>query len=135
MTTSSNGSGSTCAPGNPATTTSGSGTGSTATPASNTNSPWTYGTAYNPGGFISINIGGFGASGFGDIPFPELIFDPIIIKQKKVKVGNAEGYECTDCKDFYPMAELNQPDGVIEYVSFTCYGCRKGLKTFFEKVK
>lgn len=54
-----------------------------------------------------------------------------IQKQKKVKSGSTEGYECTDCKDFYPMAELNQPDNSEEYIRFTCYGCRQGLKTIF----
>lgn len=75
---------------------------------------------YNSGGFIGIDFGFISS-----IPFAP------IIKQQKVQVGNAEGYECTDCKDFYPLAELNQPDNANEYTSFTCYGCRKGLKTIF----
>lgn len=55
-----------------------------------------------------------------------------VVKQAKVTVGNAEGYECSRCLDFYPMAELNQPDEAIECTYFTCYSCRKGLKTFFK---
>ena len=54
-------------------------------------------------------------------------------KQSRITIGNAEGYECSECQEFYPMAELNQPDNVDEFTIFTCYSCRKGLKTFFKK--
>ncbi len=43
-------------------------------------------------------------------------------EQAKVKCGNAEGYECIKCNDFYPMAEINMPNKTFE-----CYSCRKGL--------
>lgn len=88
--------------------------------------------AVNPSGYVTI------------IPSMYLPFFPIgriyatdpcvVTKQAKVVVGNAEGYECVTCKDFYPMAELNQPDNATEYTSFACYSCRKGLKTFFKEI-
>lgn len=52
-------------------------------------------------------------------------------KQQKICIGNAEGYKCTDCDCFYPMSELNQPEGSNEFTTFRCYGCRKGLKSIF----
>lgn len=55
-------------------------------------------------------------------------------KQEKVLRGNAEGYECEECKDFYPMAELNQPSGASTFYTFKCYSCREGLRTIFEKL-
>jgi hypothetical protein len=55
-------------------------------------------------------------------------------KQKKVIRGNAEGYECNECSDFYPMAELNMPEDSKEPTKFRCYGCRKGLITVFGKI-
>ena len=57
------------------------------------------------------------------------------IKQSKVFQGNAEGYECDSCKDFYPMAELNMPEDSKECTHFRCYGCRKGLITIFGKLE
>lgn len=39
--------------------------------------------------------------------------------QPKVTQGNLEGYRCKSCQEFYPMAELNQPDN-----TFKCYECR-----------
>jgi len=54
-----------------------------------------------------------------------------ISKQEKVWHGNAEGFECNECSDFYPMAELNLPEGSKEPSAFQCYCCRKGLKTLF----
>lgn len=53
-------------------------------------------------------------------------------RQQKVVIGNSEGYECTDCKEFYPFAELNQPENAAKFSSFTCFGCRKGLKSYFK---
>lgn len=55
-------------------------------------------------------------------------------KQEKVTRGNTEGYECEECQDFYPMAELNQPDGTKTFYTFKCYGCRNGLSTLFKKL-
>lgn len=54
-------------------------------------------------------------------------------KQQKVWQGSEEGYECRDCNGFYPMAELNLPEGSEDCHSFACYGCRKGLITLFKK--
>lgn len=54
-------------------------------------------------------------------------------KQPKVFQGNEEGYECRECNGFYPMAELNLPEGSEDCHSFACYGCRKGLITLFKK--
>lgn len=48
-------------------------------------------------------------------------------QQPKVKQGNAEGYCCIKCKDFYDMAEINMPDK-----TFQCYSCREGLETVFK---
>jgi hypothetical protein len=56
-------------------------------------------------------------------------------KQAKVVRGNAEGYECDECSDFYPMAELNMPEGSKNCSHFRCYGCRKGLITIFGKIE
>lgn len=56
-------------------------------------------------------------------------------KQEKVTRGNAEGYECEECQDFYPMAELNQPDDAKTFYTFKCYSCRKGLRTLFKKLE
>jgi hypothetical protein len=63
----------------------------------------------------------------GDYSAPQPASPP---KQPKVKHGNEEGYECTRCADFFPMAELNMPEDVAvdDRVSFACYACRKGLK-------
>jgi len=55
-----------------------------------------------------------------------LIFDEPEVQQK-VMQGNAEGYKCTCCKDFYAMAEINMPDK-----TFKCYSCREGLVTIFK---
>ncbi len=60
---------------------------------------------------------------------------PISTKQCKVIRGNAEGYECDECEDFYPMAELNMPEDSKECTHFRCYGCRKGLITIFGKIE
>ena len=56
------------------------------------------------------------------------------VKQSKVQHGNCEGYECADCKDFYPMAELNMPEDTKDPIRFECYSCRKGLRTLFGKI-
>lgn len=93
--------------------------------------------AVNPNGYITIVAsGGLTAMWLPNFIPKDLLpcYDDIIIKQAKVKVGNTEGYECRDCKDFYPMAELNQPDNAKEYKTFSCYSCRKGLKTIFEEI-
>ncbi len=55
-------------------------------------------------------------------------------KQNKVWCGNCEGYECSECKDFYPMAELNMPEDSKDPIRFECYSCRKGLRTLFGKI-
>lgn len=83
----------------------------------------TYTYTVSPTGYIQLNL---------DFPYGSLEYDNEAI-QSKIRVGDEEGYECTDCQEFYPMAELNQPDNAKEYLTFTCYGCRKGLKTCFEK--
>lgn len=99
--------------------------------------------AVNPNGYVTILPNGNIAPMWipfyptGNLPYenrsnkcdPEVIF-----KQSKVKEGNLEGYKCTECKDFYPMAELNQPDNATEFTSFVCYSCRKGLKTVFKEI-
>ncbi len=80
-------------------------------------------------GWASIDSIAIGSPFIGiDYGYPVTV---IVSKQQKVKIGNEEGYECDKCKDFYPMAELNQPDGSDACTNFTCYGCRKGLKTIF----
>lgn len=53
--------------------------------------------------------------------------------QLKIKVGNSEGYECDECKEYCPMAELNSPEGAKYFTSFICYSCRNGLKTLYKK--
>ena len=45
--------------------------------------------------------------------------------QEKVKIGNEEGYVCIRCFDFYPYAELNQPNK-----TFKCWSCRNGFNCF-----
>lgn len=50
-----------------------------------------------------------------DEEFPEDI-------QAKVKCGNEEGYICVKCQNFYPYAELNQPNK-----TFKCWSCRNGM--------
>lgn len=52
--------------------------------------------------------------------------------QRKVTKGDEEGYECIECQDFYPMAELNFPEGDKVHFEFKCYCCRKGLRGFFK---
>lgn len=91
------------------------------------------GSYINTSGFINY-IPPFGFSVMPSDPYEMAIdFGPIKIYQTKIKVGNTDGFECTDCKDFYPMAELNQPDNAKDYTRFTCYSCRKGLKTIFKE--
>ncbi len=91
---------------------------------------YTYNSTYAPSYiFYPMGFGGFADIGnYGNKEF-ELVSN----KQKKITNGNAEGYECTGCKDFYPFAELNQPEHATTFTSFACYGCRKGLKTIFEE--
>ena len=60
-------------------------------------------------------------------------FAAVPAKQQKVRQGHEEGYECRECNGFYPMAELNIPEGSEDCHSFACYGCRKGLITLFKK--
>lgn len=99
---------------------------------SNTANPLN-GAYINTSGFINfVPMYGFSVIP-SDSPPLEIDPSPIKIYQTKIKVGNTDGFECTDCKDFYPMAELNQPDNAKDYVRFTCYSCRKGLKTIFEE--
>lgn len=79
----------------------------------------TFPTTYtSSAGFINMPITGLDWA----IPQSESEHVP----QAKVKIGNAEGYECKCCNDFYPMAELNMPDK-----TFKCYSCRKGLAILF----
>ena len=92
-------------------------------------------------------FGGAGSSSAATVPQPNAtIFVPafpidwnlgldwaVPEKQAKVVRGNAEGYECDECFDFYPMAELNMPEDSKSCSHFRCYGCRKGLKTIFGK--
>lgn len=52
--------------------------------------------------------------------------------QQKVISGDEEGYKCIACDDFYPMAELNYPEGNEIHFEFKCYTCRKGLRGFFK---
>ena len=47
------------------------------------------------------------------------------VPQAKIKVGHEEGYACIKCADFYPYAEINQPDK-----TFKCWSCRNGLSCF-----
>jgi hypothetical protein len=91
-------------------------------------------TTINPGGFVTVNT--FFPTFY--IPTtlwpvaPDLSPPYQVVKQNKVKIGNAEGYECTGCKDFYPMAELNQPENSKECTTFTCYSCRNGLSIIYK---
>ena len=93
------------------------------------------GITISNGGYITWNggswtIGGSGAAGGGvtvinqsgwnngtiytfptgqlDLPLPE-----------EKKKDSSDGCSCKKCKEFYPMAVSNQPDG-----SMVCYGCR-----------
>lgn len=90
-------------------------------------------SAMNSAGYMTANcFPGFGGWAFPSDPNQEKYELAVIPKQAKVKVGHSEGYECSSCKDFYPMAELNQPDNVKEFKIFTCYGCRKGISSYFK---
>ena len=54
--------------------------------------------------------------GFFWIPF----FPPAETPEpEKPKTQDKDGRICINCKQFYPYAESNQPDG-----SFKCYSCR-----------
>lgn len=92
---------------------------------------YTYNTSY-PVSYIMFPLSGWGGFNTVNVDPIEIDFALPIEKQQKVQNGNAEGYECSECKDFYPMAELNQPENAEEFIRFTCYGCRKGLNTVFE---
>lgn len=43
-------------------------------------------------------------------------------EEQKTIQGTQDGMHCTKCKQFFPYAESNQPDG-----SLKCYKCRNGL--------
>jgi hypothetical protein len=73
---------------------------------------------------------------FSDMIFsyPSISDDQIIQEiplQKKVCRGSEEGYECSECSDFYPYAELNSPPKEKEKFEFICYSCRKGYGRLF----
>jgi hypothetical protein len=51
-----------------------------------------------------------------DVKHLKQIGDAIVVKRTIVK---SAGYNCTNCKDFYQYAEVNQIDG-----TFKCWGCR-----------
>lgn len=98
------------------------------------------GTGGGGGGGAASTSGNVGGSGWvAFIPFIPGQYEITIgqggssSKQLKIKRGNAEGYECMDCKDFCPMAELNMPEGSSEFTGFKCYSCRNGLSLFILK--
>jgi hypothetical protein len=56
-----------------------------------------------------------------------------IAKQKIATQGHATGYDCSECKTFSQYAELNCPVDSKDKTTFTCFSCRKGLKTLYKE--
>lgn len=47
---------------------------------------------------------------------------PLQIDLSTEKKKDSDGCACKKCREFYPYAEANQPDGTL-----VCYACRHGL--------
>lgn len=93
---------------------------------------YTYNTPYAVA-YISMPFNYNGYAGMDSCVDDDSLSDITVqSSQPKVQMGNTIGYECWECFDFYPMAELNEPEGASHRYKFRCYGCRKGLKTIFE---
>lgn len=95
------------------------------------NSAWY--TAYNNNPLSASTIYISQPIGWINIDFGLQKSYPVEVKkQEKVKRGIEEGYECSECSEFYHMAELNQPSGATEFYTFKCYSCRNGLRLLFK---
>jgi hypothetical protein len=80
------------------------------------NGSWTIGGSGAAGGGVTV-INSTGWTNGTIYTFPTGQLDLPLPEEKKK--DSSDGCSCKKCKEFYPMAVSNQPDG-----SMVCYGCR-----------